>query len=131
MHDPRISSALRQLCDPRREPEPPRWRWDIVGLERIGRIRLPVGALVALGAAPGGELRGRSGRLALVLRVEGPGAPISVDGRGRVFLPVWMRYAAAGSGMVLVGACRDEALAVVAPVGVLDGIGDLLVGGLR
>jgi hypothetical protein len=79
-----------------------------------------------LGWSPGAtaEVQGRSSRLARVLRRGGAGATFSVDGRGRLYLPVWMRWTDA----VLVGTQMDRRLVVIAPVGVLDGIGDLLAG---
>ena len=47
-----------------------------------------------------------------------------------MFVPVWLRHAAA-SRQLLVGAETDKAMVLVAPVGVLDGIGDLLAGEAR
>jgi hypothetical protein len=44
--------------------------------------------------------------------------------RGRLYLPVWLQRGDA----VLVGTTMDPLLVVIAPVGVLDGIGDVLVG---
>ena len=131
MHDPRISTALRQLTDLGDEPAPLRWSWAVVGLERIGRIRLPASAIEVLAAGVGGEVWARSLRLAVVVRPEGPGARLAVDGRGRMFVPVWLRHAAAESRQVLVGTETDKALVLIATVGVLDGIGDLLAGGSR
>jgi bifunctional DNA-binding transcriptional regulator/antitoxin component of YhaV-PrlF toxin-antitoxin module len=125
MHDPRFGTALRQLTDLRHEPDLSRWCWDIVRLERIGRICLPAEARAALRVPCGesAEVRGRSSRLALVLRMGHSGAPVTVDGRGRVFVPVWLRHAGAAAGVLLVGARLDPAVVVVVPVGVLDGIG--------
>jgi hypothetical protein len=131
MHDPRISTALHQLADLGDEPTVPRWSWAIVGLERIGRIRLPGPAIEALAVGGGGVVRVRSARLALVVRLERPGARVMVDGRGRMSVAVWLRHAVAGSRMLLVGAQAERGLVVVAAVGVLDGIGDLLAGGVR
>ena len=125
MHPQRTSTALRQLDDLGHEPPPPRWRWAIAKLQLIGRIALPAEAGGALGWSPGAmvEVRGRLSRLALVLRRDGTGATFRVDGRGRLYLPVWLRRTDA----VLVGTQQDRQLVVIAPVGVLDGIGDLLV----
>jgi hypothetical protein len=131
MHDPRISTALRQLADLDDEPVPSRWSWAIVGLERIGRVSLPAPAIQVLGVSTGGEVWARSGRLALVVRAEGPGAAVAVDGRGRMFVPVWLRQAAGPARQLLVGTKATPGVVVVVAVGVLDGIGDLLVGGLR
>jgi hypothetical protein len=66
--------------------------------------------------------------VAFLLRPDGPGAAVAIDGRGRVRLPAWLRGAALAAGGVVVGVRRDPALVVVAPTGVLDGVGDLLVG---
>jgi len=124
MHDPRISTALRQLVDlGGDEPSRGRWSWAIVGLERIGRVRLPAPAIEVLGVSAGGEVWARSSRLALIVRTQGPGAAVAVDGRGRMFLPVWLRQAAGPARQLLVGTEAAQGL-VVAAVGVLDGIGD-------
>jgi len=88
MHGPRISTAFRQLADLGDVPALSRWSWAVVGLERIGRVRLPAPAIQTLGALAGGLARARSTRLALVVGPEGPGATIAVDGRGRMFVPV-------------------------------------------
>jgi bifunctional DNA-binding transcriptional regulator/antitoxin component of YhaV-PrlF toxin-antitoxin module len=129
MHPQRTSTALRQLDDLGHEPPPPRWHWAVAKLQPIGRIALPVPACQALGWLPGVtvEVRGLSRRLALVLRRDGAGAVLSVDGRGRLYLPVGMRRTDA----VLIGTQIDRSLVIVAPVEVLDGIGDLLVGDRR
>jgi hypothetical protein len=50
MHDPRISSTLRQLTDRGEDPVPPRWRWDVVRVEASGRLVLPAAARTALDA---------------------------------------------------------------------------------
>jgi hypothetical protein len=131
MPDPRISTALHQLGDLDHDEVPPRWSWAVAGLERIGRIRLPSPALEALSAGGGREVRLRSNRLAVIVAPDGPGAAGTVDGRGRLYVPVWLRQAAAGTEAVLVGAALGEPLVVLAPVGVLDGVGDLLAGELR
>jgi hypothetical protein len=102
-----------------------------VGLERIGRVRLPAPAIHVLSVSAGGEVWARSSRLALVVSTEEPGATIAVDGRGRMFVPVWLRQAAGSSRQLLVGTNVTQGLVVVAGVGVLDGIGELLAGGLR
>lgn len=126
MHPQRTSTALRQLDDLGAEPPPRRWAWAVAKLQPIGRITLPAEAGGALGWSPGVtvEIRGRSSRLALVLRRDGTGAAFRVDGRGRLYLPVWLRRTDA----VLVGTREDRPLVVIAAVGVLDGIGDLLLG---
>lgn len=136
MHDSRISTALRQLNDLGPAPGGSRWRWHIATVEDVGRIVLPVPARRALGLRSGNalEIRGRSHRVALILRRsgdDGGGVPMGVDGRGRLSLPAWLRQATAASGSVLVGTCADPVLVVVTPVGVLDGLGSRLVGESR
>ncbi|MGH9212469.1 MAG: hypothetical protein ACRD2C_17605 [Acidimicrobiales bacterium] len=126
MHPQRTSTALRQLDDLGREPPPERWRWAVAKLQPIGRVALPPEARDAIGWSREETVvvRGRSRRLALVVRRDGPGAALGVDGRGRMYLPVWLRRGDA----VLVGARVDATLVVIAPVGVLDGMGELVVG---
>jgi hypothetical protein len=131
MPDPRIPTALHQLANLDHDELLPRWSWAIVGLERIGRIRLPAPAIAALDVGSGGEVRMRSNRLALVVGRDGTGAVATVDGRGRLYLPVWLRQAAADHSTVLVGTAIETRLVVVASVDVLDGIGDRLAGGGR
>jgi bifunctional DNA-binding transcriptional regulator/antitoxin component of YhaV-PrlF toxin-antitoxin module len=129
MHPQRTSTALRQLDDLGHHPALSRWPWAVVKLEPIGRVVLPASARQALGATPGHsvEVRAQGSRLAVVLRRDGPGAAVSVDGRGRLYLPVSLQRAAA----VLVGTRSDARLVVVANVEVLDGIGDVLAGDRR
>jgi hypothetical protein len=124
MHDPRIPTALRQLTDLGRDDLPSRWSWAIVGRERIGRIRLPAPAIAALDVGAGGEVRMRSNRLAVIVRPDGPGAAGTVDGRGRLFVPVWLRQA--GSRALLVGTWADRSLVVVAPVALGVELEDLI-----
>jgi hypothetical protein len=104
---PGIPTDLHQLADLDHDERPPRWSWAIVGLERIGRVRLPAPALITLGAEAGREVWMRSNRLALVVRRDGPVAAATVDGRGRLYLPVWLRQRATNQAVVLAGtACE-------------------------
>jgi bifunctional DNA-binding transcriptional regulator/antitoxin component of YhaV-PrlF toxin-antitoxin module len=130
MHDARTSTALRQLADLGRDPDPPRWHWAIARVEATGRLVLPAEARSALGATSGqpSAVRGGCNRVALVLRTDGAGAVIVVDRRGRLRLPVWLRRAAAGSGSLLVGTRHARPMVVIASTGVLDGLGDTLAG---
>jgi len=95
MHDPRTSTALRQLTDLGQGADPPRWHWGIARLEATGRFVLPAEARTALGAIPGKStpVRAAGSRVALVLRTTGAGAALAVDGRGRLRLPVRPRRA--------------------------------------
>jgi DNA-binding transcriptional regulator/RsmH inhibitor MraZ len=129
MPDVRTSAALRQLHDLGPGPDEPRWRWAVVRVEPTGRIILPAAAREILGV--GGTVRGTCNRVASLLRPDGAGAEVAIDGRGRVRLPAWPRTAAGVTGSVVVGSGPDLALVVVAPTDVLDGLGDLLVGGRR
>jgi hypothetical protein len=137
MHDARTSTALRQLADLGRDPDPPRWHWGIARVEATGRLVLPAEARTALGATNGqpSAVLGGCHRVALVLRSNGAGAgagaALAVDGRGRLRLPAWLRRASAPSGSLLVGTSQGSPLVVVAPAGVLDGLGDVLAGESR
>jgi DNA-binding transcriptional regulator/RsmH inhibitor MraZ len=131
MPDLRTSTALRQLTDLSLDPDPSEWAWAVVRLDPKGRLALPLGARIALG--PHGmeriEVRGVCHRVALVLSPDGAGAAMTIDGRGRLCVPVWLRRGSTSS--VLVGANHATSLVVVAPTAVLDGLGDVLVGESR
>lgn len=131
MHDPRSSTALRQLADLDADPDPLRWAWAIARVEATGRIVLPAEARAALGARVGERLTvaGICNRVALVVRTDGPGAPLSVDGRGRLRVPAWLRRGDVAA--MLVGTHRAAATVMVAPATVLDGLGDVLAGESR
>ena len=68
-------------------------------------------------------------RVAMVLQRDGGGAPMVVDGRGRLSVPAWLRQGP-GASMV-VGTRYDAPVVVVAPSTVLDRLGDLLAGSSR
>jgi bifunctional DNA-binding transcriptional regulator/antitoxin component of YhaV-PrlF toxin-antitoxin module len=106
-------------------PEPARWRHWVVEVERTGRVTLPSAARrIADGLT---SVRALSGDDALVLRRDGLGAATTLDGRGRLLLPVWLRRVAAPAGSVLVAARRPDApVVVIAPVGALDALVDAL-----
>jgi hypothetical protein len=126
MPDLRTSAALRQLHDLCPGPHKARWRWAVARVEPTSRIILPAEARAILGVV--GTARGTCNRVAFLLRPDGPGAEVAIDGRGRVRLPAWLRAAAHATGGVLVGTRRSPAVVVVAPTSVFDGVGDLLVG---
>lgn len=127
MPDPRTSTALRQLADIGSAPDPPAWSWGVVRLEPCGRLLLSPEARTVLGALRGQvlDVRGLCGPTALVLRPAGRGRTISIDRRGRIYVPMWLRR----SPSYLIGT-RDEdpATVVVAPATVLDDLGDDLAG---
>ena len=131
MPDLRTSTALRQLADLGHHPDPPRWTWAVAHFDPAGRIALPSDARVALGARVGDrtEVRGVCHRISLVLSADGAGAPMVVDGRGRLCVPVWLRRGPCAS--LVVGTNHATALVVVAPTTALDGLGDVLVGESR
>jgi DNA-binding transcriptional regulator/RsmH inhibitor MraZ len=91
----------------------------------VGRISLPAAARELLS---GGRVRARSRHGALFLQAGGPGAIVTVDGRGRLVVPMWLRRAAV-TGELLVGTHRDPDLVVVVPAAVLDESGDRLIAG--
>jgi len=129
----RSSTTLRQLDDLGHSQPPPGWGWTTVRVESTGRIILPVGARDALGVGGEGAVAyATCNRVALVLRSKPPGAEFSVDSRGRVLLPTWLRSPADAAGSVVVVGTRIGVPAVVAaPASVLDGLGDLLTGDRR
>ena len=128
MHDPRNSTALRQLADLGPDPDPPRWRWGIVRPDPEGRLRLPAEARRALRFRPGHRhhVRGICHRFALVARVDDAGASLVVDSRGRLTLPVWLRRGT--DRALVVGSDAAATTVVVAPIAVLDRLGELLAG---
>ena len=124
----RTSTALRQLVDLGHEPDPPAWDWAVSRLDPGGRLLVPIEARAALGARSGGrtDVCGLCRGVALVLRVEGRGRRITVDRRGQLYVPAWLRHGA--RTWLLVGTRVAAQIVVVAPLSVLDGLGDRLVG---
>jgi len=131
MPDLRSSTALRQLTDLGRDPDPPDWVWAVAPLEPSGRLLLPVEARDALGtgARGHGDAIGMCHGAALVLRSSGHGRPMAIDGRGRLYVPVWLRRSPLPC--LLVGTHAAASVVVVAPASVLDGLGDQLVAEAR
>jgi hypothetical protein len=128
MRDSRTSTALRELSGLGREPDPAGWAWAVVTPERTGRLGLLIAAREALGAV-GTPVRavGICDGDALVLGRAGAGRPVTVDLRGRLYLPVAMRDDTA----LLVGAHRANEVVVIVAVTVLERLGDVLAAGFR
>lgn len=107
------------------------WRWSGAEPEPSGRLALPPAARRALvGDAAGavevtGVVRGDT----LVLRPDqATGRAMTVDARGRVYLPQWLRRHAS----FLVGTHdADGAAVVVVPAVLFDAIGDRLLDRVR
>ncbi|MDZ7676241.1 MAG: hypothetical protein U5K30_14385 [Acidimicrobiales bacterium] len=88
----RSSAVLPELTGPPVTGSP--WRWSAAEPEPSGRLSLPTAARrVLVGDVAGahevsGVVRGDT----LVLRTQaGNGRAMTVDGRGRIYLPVWLR----------------------------------------
>jgi hypothetical protein len=126
MPDPRTSPALRRLAAIGRAPDPPSWTWAVVRLEPCGRLLLSPEARVVLGARPGDvlDVRGLCGPTALALQPAGRGRAITIDRRGRIYVPAWLRQRPS----YLIGTRADPATVVIAPTTVLDDLGDDLAG---
>jgi len=108
------------------------WRWSAAEPEPSGRLLLPAVARRVLGAddaqsqVVSGAVRGDT----LVLRpFEAAGRAMTVDGRGRIYLPVWLRRHPG----FLIGthADPDDQAVVVVPAALIDAVGDQLLGRVR
>lgn len=128
MPDLRNSTALRQLTDLGPEPDPPDWAWAIAHLEPSGRLRLPTEASRSLGASPGASSAawGICHPTVLVLRSTGSGRLLTIDGRGRLYVPAWLRR---HDTHLVVGTQVATSTVVVALTSLLDALGDQLAGG--
>jgi hypothetical protein len=65
-----------------------------------------------------------------VLRGGGGGRAVALDGRGRIVVPRWLRAAAEPDEALLVGTgtAKDGPVVLLAPVRLLGGFADALVG---
>jgi hypothetical protein len=110
-------------------PTASRWRFAVVAVAPTGRISLPVAARDVLEVTHVGRTVHATGRRAgLILRLDGIGRPLAVDGRGRLTLPVWLRHATHGAGTALLAAAIDAPLVLVASTSLLDAVADAMVG---
>lgn len=126
MTDPRASTALRHLT--LEALGPPRWSWAVAELPGTGRLRLPDVAREVLDYTDGGLVSALAhGDVLIVRPLEGTGRRLRVDGRGRIYVPRWLR----SHDGLLIGALRAERLVLVAPSRVLDAVGDRLLGSIR
>ena len=104
-------------------------------LDSEGRAGLPPVARRAVGVgAAGATVRAVARGPVLVLRADrdgdGAGAPLVVDGRGRVPLPAWWRPACTGGACAVAtrtAGAGEAPLILLAPTGMLDGLADVLV----
>ncbi len=120
---------LPRLFDDDEDVGTGRWSFAIVTIERSGRVTLPAAARVAI--EDRASLRLSSlGEVAL-LRCGGGGRPVSIDERGRVVVPCWLRDAADPEGSLLVGTGVEhdsEPVVLLAPPRLLCGFADAMVG---
>lgn len=132
MNRPRTPPApvLPDLTGPPIETSP--WRWSGADPEPSGRLTLPPVARRALvgDAADGREVTGVVRGDTLVLRADlDVGRAMTVDPRGRLYLPFWLRRHAG----FLVGTHHDAdgTAVVVVPAVLFDAIGDRLLDRVR
>lgn len=127
MHDPRTSTALRRLAELTGDQPPRLWAWSVGRLDHAGRLSLGRAATSLLGTRP---LRLRWHNLALLVDVaeDAAGPSVSIDERGRLLVPAWLRQRGRD---VLVGLRAEEPQLLIAPVEVLDRLGDVLAEGAR
>lgn len=128
MHDPRTSPALASLSDLGQGPpdSPGQWSWSIVRVDDKGRVWIGARAVKVLGL----RAAVRFNRLAVVLEPAGPHSPPSmvIEVRQRCWMPAWLRERATE---VVVGVNAASPRVLVAPVEVLDPLGDILGGEAR
>ena len=131
MNRPRTPPAtLPDLTGPPVAASP--WRWAAAEPEPSGRLLLPPAARGALGidgdrtTSVSGVVRGDT----LVLRPQhADGRALTVDGRGRLYLPVWLRR---HSGFLIgTHATADDPAVVIVPASLFDAVGDQLLERVR
>lgn len=132
MNRPRTppSAALPDLTGPPVTTSP--WRWTAAEREATGRLQLPTAARqVLVGDAVGAHevsavVRGDT----LVLRTDADGGrAMTLDARGRIYLPQWLRR----HPSFLIGTHQgaDDIAVVVVPAVLFDAIGDRLLERVR
>ena len=125
--DTSLGGAVRPW--PLGEPPPaaatPRWAFAIAAMATTGRISLPTGALGALGVEPGSTVRGFARGDRLVLHHDCAGRPVTIDARGRLTLPVWLRRAAHPTCSVLIATSLEAGVVVVVPISALEAVADV------
>ena len=122
-------AALPDLTGPPVAASP--WRWSAAEPEPSGRLLLTPVARRVLGADGGpsqpvsGSVRGDT----LVLRPHhADGRAMTVDGRGRMYLPVWLRRQ---PGFLIGTNTTPDVAVVVVPAALFDAIGDQLLARVR
>ena len=131
MNRPRTPpAALPDLTGPPVAASP--WRWSAAEPEPSGRLLLPSAARCCL-AADSSEARSVSGVVrgdTLVLRPgAGNGRSMTVDSRGRIYLPVWLRRHPG----FLIGThtLPADPAVVIVPAALFDAMGDQLLERVR
>lgn len=131
MNRPRTPpAALPDLTGPPVPSSP--WRWSAAEPEPSGRLLLPAVARRVLGTdadqpwAVSGTVRGDT----LVLRPGTTnGRAMTMDGRGRIYLPVWLRRHA--GFFIGTHTIPDDPAVAIVPAALFDSIGDQLLERIR
>ena len=131
MHNFRSSTALCQLADFSDAPVRSAWCWAVVALEPSGRLLLPGEARIALNSQAGVsvEVSGVCHRDTFIVRGGGNGRRLTIDRRGRLYVPAWVRRGDIAS--LIVGTRNVDQTVVIIATSVLDHVGDDLIGGSR
>lgn len=103
----------------------------MVASEPSDRLLFPGEARIALNALAGVsvEVSGVCHRDAFVVRSGGDGRRLTIDRRGRLYVPAWVRRGDIVS--LIVGTRHADQTVVIIATSVLDHVGDGLIGGSR
>ena len=103
----------------------------MVALESSGRLLLPGEARIALNSQAGVsvEVSGVCHRDTFIVRGGGNGRRLTIDRRGRLYVPAWVRRGDIAS--LIVGTRNVDQTVVIIATSVLDHVGDDLIGGSR